>query len=100
VSMVVSLTIIPVLAARFLGRKPMPSTGPIYNVLADRYEGLLKAGLRFPVATVLVAILVLAPLWWLSQHLETGFMPDMDEGAFVLDYEMPVGTSLAQTDRV
>jgi CzcA family heavy metal efflux pump len=100
VSMVVSLTIIPVLAARFLGRKPMPSTGPIYNLLANRYEGLLKVGLRFPIATVLVAILALGPLWWLSQHLETGFMPDMDEGAFVLDYEMPVGTSLAQTDKV
>ena len=27
-------------------------------------------------------------------------MPDMDEGAFVLDYEMPVGTSLVQTDKV
>ena len=27
-------------------------------------------------------------------------MPDMDEGAFVLDYHMPVGTSLAETDKV
>ncbi len=44
VSMVVSLTIIPVLAARFLGRRPMPTTGPIYNLMADRYEGLLAAG--------------------------------------------------------
>ncbi|MFI5453858.1 MAG: efflux RND transporter permease subunit [Isosphaerales bacterium] len=100
VSMVVSLTIIPVLAARFLGRRPMPSTGPIYNMLADRYEGLLKVGLRFPIATVLLSLLVAVPGWWLSQHLERGFMPDMDEGAFVLDYKMPVGTSLAQTDKV
>ena len=27
-------------------------------------------------------------------------MPDMDEGAFILDYEMPVGTSLGQTDKI
>ena len=27
-------------------------------------------------------------------------MPEMDEGAFVIDYEMPVGTSLAETDSV
>jgi multidrug efflux pump subunit AcrB len=27
-------------------------------------------------------------------------MPDMDEGAFVVDYFMPVGTSLAETDKV
>ena len=100
VSMVVSLTIIPVLAARFLGRRTMPTTGPVYNLLADRYEGLLKVGLRFPIATVFLSLLALAPLWWLSQHLETGFMPDMDEGAFVLDYNMPVGTSLVQTDKV
>ena len=101
VSMVVSLTIIPVLAARFLGRRPMPTTGPIYNLMADRYEGLLKVGLKFPITAVLVwRSWRLLPLWWLATHMETGFMPDMDEGAFVLDYEMPVGTSLAQTDKV
>jgi CzcA family heavy metal efflux pump len=100
VSMVVSLTIIPVLAARFLGRRPMPTTGPIYNLLADRYEGLLKAGLRFPLFTLLMSLLAVVPLFWLWTHLETGFMPEMDEGAFVLDYNMPVGTSLNQTDKV
>jgi CzcA family heavy metal efflux pump len=100
VSMVVSLTIIPVLAARFLGRRPMPTTGPIYNLIADLYEGLLKIGLRFPITAVVLSLLAMVPLWWLATHMETGFMPDMDEGAFVLDYEMPVGTSLAQTDKV
>ena len=100
VSMVVSLTIIPVLAARFLGRRPMPTTGPIYRLMADGYEGLLKAGLRFPRLAVLGSLLALVPLWWLATHLESGFMPEMDEGAFVLDYNMPVGTSLYQTDRV
>ena len=100
VSMVVSLTIIPVLAARFLGRRPMPSSGPIYNVLANSYEGMLKVGLRFPRLTVLLALLAVIPGWWLATHLQTGFMPEMDEGAFVLDYNMPVGTSLSQTDKV
>jgi CzcA family heavy metal efflux pump len=100
VSMVVSLTIIPVLAARFLGRRPMPTTGPIYNLLADRYEGMLRVGLRFPWPMVILAILAIVPGVWLALHLETGFMPEMDEGAFVLDYQMPVGTSLGQTDKV
>ncbi len=114
VSMVVSLTIIPVLAARFLGRRPMPTTGPIYNRLADVYERALKVGLRFPKTIMLLALLAVVPGWILLHGLtipigklsieihplETGFMPDMDEGAFVLDYNMPVGTSLAQTDKV
>ncbi len=114
VSMVVSLTIIPVLAARFLGRRAMPTTGPIYNRLADVYERALKVGLRFPRTIMLLALLAVVPGWILLHGLtiplgthsieihalETGFMPDMDEGAFVLDYEMPVGTSLPQTDKV
>ncbi len=100
VSMVVSLTIIPVLAARFLGSRTMPATGPIYKLLADRYERALRACLRFPRLAVLAALLIGIPGLWLAGHLKTGFMPEMDEGAFVLDYHMPVGTSLAQTDKV
>jgi multidrug efflux pump subunit AcrB len=100
VSMVVSLTLIPVLAARFLGRRGMPASGPIYAALADSYEGLLRLGLRFPRSVVLAALLAVVPGWWIFQHLTTGFMPEMDEGAFVLDYFLPSGTSLAETDRV
>src|SRR6185436_8593479 len=33
-------------------------------------------------------------------QLGTGFLPELDEGAFVLDYIMPSGTSLDETDRV
>ncbi|HWE39839.1 MAG TPA: efflux RND transporter permease subunit [Isosphaeraceae bacterium] len=100
VSMVVSLTVIPVLAARFLARRPMPTTGPIYNRLASGYEGMLRVGLRFPRLGVLLAVLMIGPAILISLQLKQDRMPDMDEGAFVLDYNMPVGTSLAQTDRV
>jgi len=33
-------------------------------------------------------------------HLETGFLPEMDEGSIVLDYKTPSGTSLEETDQV
>ena len=33
-------------------------------------------------------------------RLETGFLPDLDEGTIVLDYHMPPGTDQAETDRV
>ena len=36
----------------------------------------------------------------LYYQLGSGFLPEMDEGAFVLDYVMPSGTSLRETDRV
>jgi CzcA family heavy metal efflux pump len=100
VSMVVSLTIIPVLAARFLAGRPMPGPGPIYDRLAGGYEVLLRGGLRHAKTSMLVALLMIGPAWWIFAHLETGFMPEMDEGAFVLDYFLPSGTSLVQTDKV
>jgi CzcA family heavy metal efflux pump len=99
VSMVVSLTIVPVLAARFLARRRMPTTGPIYRILVHGYEGLLRVGLWAPRTTVLVALLAVLPGWWLAEHVKSDFMPDMDEGAFVLDYWMPIGASLQETDR-
>ena len=100
VSMVVSLTLIPVLAARYLARRRMPTTGPISDVLAGSYEGMLKVGLRFPRISLLLALLAIVPGWLLYHGIESGFMPEMDEGAFVLDYFMPVGTSLVETDKV
>jgi len=33
-------------------------------------------------------------------RLQTGFLPEMDEGGIVLDYTSPPGTSLAETDRM
>ena len=36
----------------------------------------------------------------ISQRLETGFLPEMDEGSIVLDYKSPPGTSLQETDRI
>src|SRR5258708_16176010 len=47
-----------------------------------------------PVAIVLVILAVLA-----QRTVETGFLPEIDEGAFVLDYWTPGGTALAETDR-
>jgi CzcA family heavy metal efflux pump len=46
------------------------------------------------IAGAIIAIVIVPPL------LETGFLPDMDEGSVVLDYVSPPGTSLDETDRM
>ncbi len=46
------------------------------------------------IAALIIAIILIYP------NLETGFLPDMDEGSIVLDYVSPPGTSLAETDRM
>jgi CzcA family heavy metal efflux pump len=37
---------------------------------------------------------------FLLPRLQTGFLPEMDEGSIVLDYTSPPGTSLEETDRM
>lgn len=46
-----------------------------------------------------MVFLVLSVLF-ISGRLQTGFLPEMDEGSIVLDYTSPPGTSLQETDRM
>jgi len=45
-------------------------------------------------AGLIVSIILILP------KLETGFLPEMDEGSIVLDYTTPPGTSLEETDKI
>jgi multidrug efflux pump subunit AcrB len=123
VSMVISLTVVPVFAARFLAGRPMPEPGPIYRFFANIYEHMLSAALRVPRLVLFLSVAAMAlgvvlvtgladirpegmrpprepnkPPVPLFKGLETGLMPNMDEGAFVLDYWAPAGTPLAETE--
>jgi len=46
------------------------------------------------IAGLIVSIVLIYP------QLETGFLPEMDEGSIVLDYWSPPGTSLEETNRI
>lgn len=46
------------------------------------------------VSAIILSIILIIP------HLETGFLPEMDEGSIVLDYNSPPGTSLNETNRM
>ncbi len=120
VSMVISLTLVPVFASRFLAGKPMPAPGRIYNFFAYIYEVMLSVALRFPWVTLLISLAAVgvgvllftgipdytkgpddkgAPPPPLVKGLETGLMPAMDEGAMIVDYFTPSGTTLQETER-
>jgi multidrug efflux pump subunit AcrB len=47
----------------------------------------------------IIALLIAAILFSMPK-LKTGFLPDMDEGSIVLDYNSPPGTSLEETNRM
>lgn len=51
------------------------------------------------ISVALLAAFAVA-IWMVLPRLDTGFLPEMDEGSIVLDYNSPPGTSLDETDRM
>ena len=107
VSLALALTIIPLLAEQFVTEHDVAATphGPLARAqaaldsLGPRYERALTAVLQHTRRIVIAALALMAVGWGLWQVVETGFLPEMDEGAFVLDYFTPGGTALSETDR-
>src|SRR5580704_12917356 len=56
--------------------------------------------IRYPILSIAIIIALVASVVYVYPKLETGFLPDMDEGSIVLDYNSPPGTSLEETDRI
>jgi CzcA family heavy metal efflux pump len=110
-SLVLAIVFTPVLAA-FLLKKPsgpaetdleraeQAGEGRILRVGTQYYAAALAWSLdhrRWVIAAAGLVIFLTGLVYW---RLGSGFLPDMDEGAFVLDYITPAGTSLQETDRV
>ncbi|MBC7524853.1 MAG: efflux RND transporter permease subunit [Flavobacterium sp.] len=53
-----------------------------------------------PIISILFCLALVISIFIILPYLETGFLPEMDEGSIVLDYESPPGTSLEETDRM
>jgi heavy metal efflux system protein len=53
-----------------------------------------------PVIAIVLVLALVSSAWWASGKLETGFLPELDEGTIVLDYISPAGTSLEETDAI
>lgn len=142
VSLVLALTVIPLLAERFVsvvgpdsagnpnvvvaGTTAGPAAGTVpgaapagdrvagagnrsrgvfarsaraLDALAGGYDRALLRVLHRPWRVVGVAVALMLAGAAAVRFVGTGFLPEMDEGAFVLDYVSPGGTALAETDR-
>ena len=72
-----------------------------------RMQGALHAHHRVldwvlakPLWTGAICLLLVAATWAGYKALGSNLLPEMDEGAFILDYIMPAGSSLTETNRV
>jgi CzcA family heavy metal efflux pump len=110
ISLVQALTLIPLLAqwaakrrgkqvataADAAGEKKAHKTGLLERI----YSRTLDSTMRRPILGIVVALLLAAGGWLLFTRLGSGFLPAADEGGFVIDYNAPPGSALAEIDRV
>jgi CzcA family heavy metal efflux pump len=95
-SMVMSLTLIPVLAERLRAHRKREHAPATRDRVGRSIAWLVHR--RFVALAVVVGLLVAGV--FAERAVSTGFLPQMDEGAFVMDFFLPAGTSLEETDRV
>jgi len=109
-SLVLAVTLTPALASWFFRSRAPDATkrvdpeaesgGFIMGPLTKGFEAGLRQALRWRWLTLMGCGLIGLAGWRMEQNLATGFMPDMDEGGFIIDYVTPWGTSLEETDRM
>lgn len=110
-SLFLAIFFTPVLAGVFVRRRPgaietdaekaeQSGEGRILRWLTAQYEKALRWSLYHPRVVVLASVAIMAISVVIYFQLGSGFLPDMDEGAFVLDYRTPAGTSLEESNRV
>ncbi len=101
-SLVLALTFTPVLAEAFVRARAGDAHegGRVLARVATLYERALRFALsRRLVVFGAAAVVVLAGAL-LYRFIGTDFLPQFDEGGFVLDYIAPPGSSLEETDRI
>lgn len=101
ISLVQALTLIPLLA-RFAARRRERATGAAHEehvgVLERVYSRSLDSTMRRPAIGLVVALLLAVGGGLLFMRLGTGFLPEADEGGFVIDYNAPAGSALSEID--
>ena len=121
-SLGLALTWTPALSHYFLGKRRTPHRAPATSDDAPRashdaprtasgeagvsprvmqiYERTLRTAIARPAALVVVSALVMAAAYGSYFFLGSDLLPEMDEGGFILDYIMPAGSSLTETNQV
>ena len=99
-SMLIALTIVPVLAT-FLFRKGAHAwENPMLVRLSRLYGKALETGLRRAWVVVGVASLVVVAAFGLGTQLGTEFLPSLDEGTIWIRCNLPPGTSLEKSGEI
>jgi HAE1 family hydrophobic/amphiphilic exporter-1 len=102
-SLLVSLTLTPMLCSRYLDVRARH--GRVHKALTrllrgmdSGYRRLLGAALRHRWTVVALTLLVVLSSGWFFGAIGKTFIPEEDEGRFVVNFRAPLGTAIEATD--
>ena len=103
-SMIYAMVVSPLLALRFARAEDADRaerSNTWLTWLSDYYESMMHILLTRPRSLSLIIVVIAIAIGGFSAtRVASGFMPQMDEGGFVLDYVAPPGLSLSETNRL
>lgn len=110
-SLLVALTVVPMLAAHLPDRlvraagaaaseAPTGTQRGIADRLAPVYARAVRRVIRRPWLTVVIAVAFTISLVLLPRLLNVGFVPEMDGSLVTIDIQLPTGTPVSVTDAV
>lgn len=99
-SFFVTWVILPVVYLVFTSNASVNSlkhTQKPHSVRNQRWVGFF---IRKPILSLIIIFALGFSVYYIYPKLDTGFLPEMDEGSIVLDYNSAPGTSLEETDLI
>ena len=108
VSVILSITVIPVLIGFFIkGKIPLEKNNPISRFLIRIYTPALRTTLKYPKIIVAISLLAVASVYYPMKNIGSEFMPELEEGDLLYMPTTVSGISigkatqlLQQTDRL
>ena len=101
-SLLLAVTVVPIVAA--LALRPLPAEAHedvrLLRWIKARYTPILDRCLAHPRLVLLVTVLLAGPSLALGWLIGSDFMPQLDEGAFLLQTVLPTEASLDEVDRL
>ena len=96
-SLLLSLTLVPLMALRFLGTDVPHGDNRLVARLKRRYEPLLRRAIERPWTVTLVAVIALAVALAASMRLGSEFLPELNEGTTWVNLSLPPSVSPEET---
>ncbi len=113
ISLLLALTFTPALSLRLAGKvhptvpaQPSDPTearrraGAFLQRVLEFHQRALAWSFQRPAALIGVCAVLILAGYFCYQSLGSDLLPEMDEGAFILDYFTPAGASLTETNRI